>query len=142
MNLIKSIWQDIQEIKSTRKELKEFGMVMGVFFGLISGLLLWKGKNYLPFGIASAIFLAVTFINPFWLKGPQKIWMSIAVTIGWFMSRLILGFVFFCVITPLSFLMRLCGKNFLDLEFKKSTDSYWIPKPSEPLPKERYEKQF
>src|SRR5262245_51639357 len=102
MKLIKSIWQDILEIKSTKKELREFGIVIGIFFGIIAGLLFWKGKSFQIWAVLSAAFLILGFFNPFLLKPFQKVWMGLAVTIGWFMSRLILSIVFFLVITPLS----------------------------------------
>ena len=142
MKLFKSIWQDILEIKSTEKELREFGIVIGIFFGLIAGLLAWKGKPYLVFASLAVPFLVLAFTNPFLLKPFQKVWMGLAVTIGWFMSRLILSIVFFLVITPLSLAIKLSGKKFLDPDFKKLGDTYWNLKPAEDLPKDRYEKQY
>jgi hypothetical protein len=142
MKLLKSIWHDIQEIKSTKKELREFGIVIGIFFLLIAGLLAWKGKSYLFWVVLAAPFLAFAFINPFLLKPFQKVWMGLAVTIGWFMSRLILSVVFFLVLTPLSLVLRLTGKKFLDLDFKTGDATYWNFKSAEELPKERYEKQY
>lgn len=142
MKLIQSIWHDIQEIKSTRKELREFGIVMGVFFGLIAAFLFWKGRNYLPLTVLATGFLILGFIAPFTLKPLQRVWMALAVTIGWFMSRLILSAVFFLVITPLSLALRLTGKKFLEMGFRTSEPTYWISKVGEELPKERYEKQY
>lgn len=142
MKLIKSIWHDIQEIKSTKKELREFGIVIGIFLLLIAGLLVWKGKSYGLFVGLALPFLILAFVNPFLLKPLQKIWMGVAVTIGWFMSRLILSVVYFLVLTPLSLALRMTGKQFLDLDFKKEGDSYWNLKSAEELPKERYEKQY
>ena len=142
MKLIKDIWSEIQEIKSGPKQLREFGVVMGIFFGIIAALLLWKGKpGSAVWGSLSVIFLLLTFLFPAPLKFPQRLWMGLAVLMGWLMSRVILTVVFFLVLTPLSLLIRLTGKRFLDTTFKKDVASYWTPKGDE-LPKERYEKQY
>jgi hypothetical protein len=142
MKWAKSIWHDILEIKSTRKELREFGIVIGIFFGLIAGILIWKGKPFLVWAGLASVFFILGLVSPFVLKPFQKVWMGLAVTIGWFMSRVILGIVFFLVLTPLSVALRLTGKQFLDMDFRKDGPSHWIPKPPEDMPNERYEKQY
>lgn len=141
MKLIQSIWHDIQEIKSTRKELREFGIVIGFFLGLVAAFLIWKGKPFLTWSALASGFLALALIQPFLLKPFQKIWMALAVTIGWFMSRSILSLVFFLVVTPLSLALRIAGKKFLDMEFRKEGASYWIAR-DDAFSKERYEKQY
>ncbi len=133
---------EFKEIKSTRKELQEFGMVMGCFFLILAGIGLWRHKNFLPFLSISGIFFVLWYLNPNLLKPLQKFWMGFAVIMGYFMTRLILCLLFFLALTPLSFISRLTGKKFLDLTFRTGEDSYWIPKPKEPTPKEHYERQF
>lgn len=132
--------EEFKEIKSTRKELKEFGFVMGVFFTLLTAFAFWKGRPITLWAALSASFFASGFMIPEILKPLQKIWMGFAVVMGFVMSRVILFFVFFVAVTPISLLARLAGKKFLDLDFRDK-DSYWIPKNTD-LPKERYEKQF
>lgn len=142
MKFLQNIWHDLKEIKSSRKELREFGIVMAVFFGILTVLLWWKRKNFLPILSLSAFFTIFGFFIPMALKPLQKIWMGFAVIIGWFMTRLILGVLFFLVVTPLSLVSRLTGKKYLNLKFRTSEPSYWIPRSSETIPKERYEKQY
>ena len=122
-----TIFDDIKKIKSTPKELKEFGMVMGIFFAILTGLFWWRHRNFLPYACLSAVFFILRFVMPAWLKPLQKIWMTFAVMMGFVMTRVILGILFFLVLTPVSFISRLTGKKFLDLDFKKPQDTYWNP---------------
>lgn len=138
---LSQILDEFKEIKSTRKELKEFGIVMGIFFALLVGLALWKGRPFLLWTVLSGSFFLSAFAFPKILKPLQKIWMGFAVVMGYLMSRVILFLVFFIAVTPISLCARLAGKKFLDLDFKKDKDSYWIPKNTD-IPRERYEKQF
>lgn len=142
IKFFQTIWQDLKEIKSTRKELREFGIVMAVFFGILTALLWWKHKNFLPM-LSPAVFFAIFgFFIPTALKPLQKAWMGFAAVIGWFMTRLILAVLFFLVLTPLSLISRLTGKKYLNLKFRTSEPSYWLPKSFETISKERYEKQY
>ena len=54
--------------------------------------------------------------------------MSIALFIGWIVSRIILAFLFFIVITPIGLIARLVRKEFLDKQFNNKKDTYWIVK--------------
>ena len=142
IKFFKNIVEEIREIKSDKKQLREFGFVMAIFFALLAGFAVWKGKSWPLLAVVAAVFALTAWIRPFLLKPLQQIWMTLAVVIGWFMSRLILSIVFFLVITPLSLFMRLTGKKFLDMEFRTQQSSYWIPKNKEGITKECYEKQY
>lgn len=135
--------EEIKNIKSTKKELRKFGLVVGVFFGLIGLLFLWKGRPSYPYLFALSAFLLVFGIAfPVVLKPIQKVWMSIALVIGFFMTRVILCLLFYLIITPISVLSKVCGARFLDSTIEKSKDSYWIQRDSSVFNKERYEKQY
>lgn len=137
-----NFWAEMKKIESGPKQLREFGLVMGGFFLILAGIGWWRGKNFLPFLSIGGIFLILTYLNPKLLKPLQKAWMAFAVIMGYFMTRIILTVLFFAALTPISLLARISGKKFLDLDFKKDQDTYWIQKPSEPYPKEHYERQF
>jgi hypothetical protein len=79
---------------------------------------------------------------PIVLKPLQKVWMTIAVVIGWVMARVVLTLLFFVVFTPMGLIARLFGKDFLILKRRGAGQSYWHPrKPGEYDPK-RSEMQF
>jgi hypothetical protein len=72
----------------------------------------------------------------------QKAWMTLAVIMGWFMTKFILGILFYLVFTGIGAGSRLFGKQFLDLKRDNSRKSYWRYRKSEPFNKKQYERQF
>lgn len=135
--------EDIKNIKSGKEELRKFGLTLGIFLGLLGVFFLWRGKDfYIYFLVLSTAFIIFGLVLPLLLKPVQKGWMTIAIIIGWFMTRMILGFLFYLVFTLVRFLAMLSGKQFLDLTIDESKKSYWIHRESKELKKIEYEKQF
>lgn len=134
---------EIKNIKSTKKNLKEFGFLVGAVFGIIGSLFWWKGNYLYPYFIFVSIFLVFFgLVLPITLKPIHKIWMAIALVIGFVMTRIILFVLFYMILTPTSLLSKFSGKNFLDLEVDKSKTSYWQYRSEKEFYKERYEKQY
>ncbi|MBL7129783.1 MAG: hypothetical protein ISS45_00015 [Candidatus Omnitrophica bacterium] len=137
------IIEGIRNIKSGKKELRQFGVTLGIVLGLLGGLFLLRQKDcYFYFFIFSAVFLFLCLIAPIVLKPVQKVWMSLAIIIGWFVTRVILTVLFYLVVTPISILARVVGKDFLDLRFDRNAKSYWIPKKLTKFDKRSCENQF
>lgn len=136
--------EEIKAIKSEKKDLRNFGLTIGIALGLLGGLLWWRGKEtYMVFAILSFAFIFFGLILPAMLKPLQKVWMTLAVVLGWFMTRVILGVLFFLVFTTISLISRLLlRKQFLDLKIDKSLKSYWIRRESKPFDARNYERQF
>lgn len=126
--MLKTIWEDIEKIKSTPKQLREFGIVMAVFFGVVSFLLRRKGGHFETPALIASAFLLFGLIAPKLLLPLQKVWMTIAVVIGFFMSHIILGVLYFFLMTPMALIARLTGKKFLS-DHKQLDTSYWIEHP-------------
>ena len=133
-----------EDIKSDRKELRRFAIIMAIAFGLIGGLLLWREKgHYYWFLILSGTFLLFGLVMPGLLKPVYKTWMTLAGVMGWFMTRIILIVLFYLVVTPIGLLMRLSGKDFLELKLdRSSSESYWIPREGPRPETENYNNQF
>lgn len=137
------ILEEINNIKSEKKDLRNFGITFGIFLGILAGALWWKGKDtYFIFVFLSLIFFFFGLVLPALLKPLQKAWMIFAVILGWFMTRVILSFLFFVVFTSIGLLSKLFGNKFLDLKIVSSEKSYWIPRKTRLLDKSNYEKQF
>ncbi|MCP4709492.1 MAG: hypothetical protein GY869_12770, partial [Planctomycetes bacterium] len=86
---------EIKNIKSTPKDLRNFGLVVGIAAGIAGGVLWWFAKPAYPwFGGAGLLLIVLGLIAPAPLKPLQKIWMTFAVIMGWIMTRVIL-FIFF-----------------------------------------------
>ncbi|UCD15922.1 MAG: hypothetical protein JSV34_02415 [Candidatus Omnitrophota bacterium] len=135
--------EEIKSIKSEKKELCQFGIVVGIGMALIGGSFWWWGKDfYFYFFIISAALLFFGLTAPKVLKPFQKVWMSAAILMGWVVTRVILIVFFYLVITPIGLFMRIIGKDVLNLKIDKNTGSYWVPQESDNLDKSRYENQF
>ena len=137
------IIEEIKNIKSGKSELRKFGITVGIVFGLLGGFFLWRGRDYyFYFFILSIVFLFFGLVMPILLKPIQKVWMTLAMTLGWFMTRVILCILFYLLFTPIGFVSRLFGKQFIDLKFYKSQGSYWIYKEARDFKRSDYERQF
>ena len=137
------IIEEIRNIKSGKKELRQFGTTVGIILALLGGLLLFRGKvYYFYFFFFGAALLCLGLVAPTLLKPVQKIWMTLAVSIGWVMTRVILSLLFYLVATPIGILAKLFGKRFLDIRFDKNVDSYWIARVPAKSDKKSYESQF
>ena len=137
------MFEEIKNIKSKKSDLRNFGFIIGIVLLIISGILFWKEKEsfqiLLTFGVAFGI-LGITI--PFILKPIYWVWMIFATILGWIMTRVILSLLFYIIITPIGLIPRFFGKQFLELRWDKSKESYWNFKTNEHLKKENYEKQF
>lgn len=137
------IVEEIRNIKSGKKELRKFGMTFGIILGLLGGWFLWRDKeHYSYFLILSIAFGLLGLIVPVVLMPVYKAWMTLAVLLGWLMTRVILIVLFYVVVTPIGLLTRSLGKDFLRLKFDRNTDSYWIPKSKLEFGRDHYENQF
>ena len=135
--------EDIKKIKSGKRELRQFGITMGVVLALLAGLLFWREKEYSRYFLTfSLMFFLIGWVLPVLLKPLHKLWMTVALLIGWCVTRLILIILFYLVVTPIGLLTRLCGKDFLDIKGKKNATSYWVPRKPTKWDKTHYENQF
>ena|SRR4030067_1376484 len=132
MNWINEIKTEINSIHLNKKNLRNFGLLVGGVFLVISFWLIIENVqgiiSYLLVIIGGVLFISGIFI-PNSLKIFYKIWMGFAIVMGWFTSRILLTILFFLVITPIGLIARLFNKRFLDINFKEKKESYWINKP-------------
>ena len=109
---------------------KSFGLVFSVVFLIISLFPLFKDGNIRIWAIVIAItFFILGLLNSKILTPLNKIWFKFGILLGNFVSPLIMGIVFFVVVTPTSLMMRMFGKNLLGLK-KINKKSYWIERPN------------
>jgi len=138
------IIEEVRNINSSTRELRKFALAMAVPLALIGSLLLWRDRPYSwYFFLASGLFICPGLLVPVVLMPLHKVWMTFAIMMGWFMTRLILCVLFFLILTPIALLLRLLGKDLLDTSFdRNSSQSYWIPRSEEESRKCDYTKQF
>jgi hypothetical protein len=107
---------------------KSFGIVFFIFFLIISIYpLLQDGSFRIWSFIISLIFLILGLLNSKILSPLNKIWFKFGIMLGNFVSPIIMGLVFFLVVTPTSLLVKIFGKDLLSLK-KNNNKTYWIEK--------------
>ena len=113
----------------TRTELRKFGLVLGLPLAVIGGFLLWRGSRLVgPIMFGFAVFLLVAGLLFPRLLGPvERVWMAFAEKLGVVMTHVILGLTFYLVMTPLGVLLRLMGKDLLQISKVAKKTSYWTP---------------
>ena len=118
---------------------KNFGIVFSIVFLIIALFPLINNESLRIWSlIISAVFLFLGLINSKILTPLNKIWFKFGLILGRIVSPVIMGVVFFLVVTPTAFIMRLVGKDLLNLKFNKHK-SYWIEKNG---PKSNMKNQF
>ena len=135
--------EEIKNIKSEKSDLRKFGITIGVILLIIAGFLFWKEKESFQILLTFGVTLCILSIAiPFILKPIYWVWMIFGIILGWFMTRVILSLLFYVVFTSIGLTLRFFGKQFLELRWDKSKESYWNFRTNEHLKKENYEKQF
>ena len=105
---------------------KSFGIVFFLFFLIVSIFPLFKDGNIRIWSLMIAIiFLILGLLNSKVLTPLNKIWFKFGILLGSFVSPIVMGIVFFAFVTPTSVIMRVLGKNLLNLK-KGNKKTYWI----------------
>jgi hypothetical protein len=116
------------------------------FFAVFLILALWPLLAQGPvrpvaLGIALA-FLAVSLIVPKWLAPLNRLWLKFGELLHRITSPIILGIMFFGVITPVGWFMRRAGKDLLRMKFDREAPSYWIKREPPGPDKASLKRQF
>jgi len=118
---------------------RSFGIVFFIVFFLIATYpLLSEGDLRLWSLFISIIFLILGILNSKILSPLNKIWFKFGIFLGKIVSPLVMGLIFFAVVTPIGILMRFLNKDLLNLKFNKNS-TYWIEKNG---PKSKMKNQF
>ena len=105
---------------------RSFGLLFFVVFFLIGIWPLFKENDYRLWSfIISIIFLILGLLNSKLLKPLNNLWIKFGEILGKIIAPIVMMIVFFIFLTPLSFIVRLFGKDLLKLKFIKK-NSYWI----------------
>jgi hypothetical protein len=126
-----------------RKGLREFGLTTGaavvVIFGLFFPWLLDLDWPLWPWLIA-AVFWSLALLQSLWLRWIYRAWMHFGLLASRVMTPLVLGIVFFVMITPMAMIMRLMGKDPLRRALDRNQESYRVQ--STKSPDEKLERPF
>ena len=106
---------------------KSFGLLFFVVFLIIGLWPLKNGENLnVYFIIASVVFLILGLLNSKLLTPLNKSWIKLGEILGIIIAPIVMALVYFVILTPVSFIVRVFGKDLLNLKFLKEKDTYWI----------------
>ena len=118
---------------------RNFGIVFFIVFLLIAIYPFLKGNDLRIWSLLiSFVFLVLGLINSKILTPLNKLWFKFGLFLGKMISPLVMGFIFFIVVTPTGIIMRLMRKDLLNLKYNQKK-TYWIDKAG---PKSKMKNQF
>lgn len=122
---------------------RSFGIVFAVVFALIGLLPLAFGHGVRVWALlVGAAFLLVAIVVPGMLAPLNRLWLRFGLLLHRIVSPLVLGIMFYLVITPMGLLMRALGKDLLRLKLERNLPSYWIERSPPGPPPESMKDQF
>jgi len=121
---------------------KKFGYFFTFIFAVLATYFTWVDSVLLAKSLAvlSASFLLITLISPQILLPLNKLWMRFGLLIGMIISPIVLALIFYGIFTPYALVMRLFGRDELDLRLKKAETSWKIR--SQEMPQTNFKQQF
>ena len=128
---------------ASNKDVRRFGVVAFIFFGVLCALGLWKDKPIPIYLFGTLSILGCGFIlMPARLRPVHDAWLTIAHFIGKIVTTLVLTLLYYLVITPSALLKRLFGGRPLPTKPDKEASSYWVTRTEPAQPKERFIKRY
>tara|TARA_B100001175_G_scaffold151142_1_gene128089 strand:+ start:233 stop:616 length:384 start_codon:yes stop_codon:yes gene_type:complete len=107
---------------------RSFGIVFFVVFFIIAVYPIFKGGDLRTWSIViSLIFLVLGILNSKLLLPLNKIWFKFGLFLGKLVSPIVMGIIFFLVVTPIGLFMKLLGKDLINLKLNKK-NTYWVEK--------------
>ena len=118
---------------------RSFGIVFFIVFLLIATYPLLKGNDIRFWSLLISFgFLILGLMNSKILSPLNKLWFKFGLILGKIISPLIMGIIFFVVVTPIGVVMRVLKKDLLNLKYNQK-ETYWIEKTG---PKSKMKNQF
>lgn len=115
---------------------KKFGIIFSLFFLI---LYLYLSNNF--FLITSVIFLFLSLFYSVILQPLNNLWFKLGILLGNIISPIVLGFIFFLLITPISVIGKIFKRNPLNINLDKNIKTYWIRRDNG-FTKEDFNNQF
>ena len=122
----------------TNKQLRSFGLIVGGIFTVL-GIwpLLFRHQDLRWWAIVlGAVLVVLALVFPSSLYWPNKAWMMVGHVLGWINTRIILGVVFFVIVTPVGLVRRWLGKDPMGRNLRPDLDTYRVmrnPRPASHL---------
>ena len=128
---------------STRRELRNFGLIMGTILGLVATYLWYRtGGAWVHLGGIASAFLAVGLVLPIILRPIYVVWMLLARLLAFVNTHVLLALVFYTIFLLIGTAMRLVRYDPLDRRLDSEQESYWNKRTDTLLARDHYERQF
>jgi uncharacterized membrane protein len=126
----------------TAAEGRKFGLTVGIAFLVLAALAAWRGKHTAPLVLSAlgATFVLAALALPTRLGPVQRAWMGAAQAISKVTTPIFLAVIYFVVITPAGFVMRLVGRK--PLAPPRGATTYWVTRAPKPATDNRMLEQF
>ena len=116
---------DSEKIKISSN--RSFGLLFFVVFLIVS---LWplthEGSIRIWSVIISVIFLILGLLNSKFLTPLNLLWFKFGIILGAIVSPIVMGIVFFLVVTPIGLVLSIMGKDVLNKKYNKKKETYWV----------------
>ncbi len=137
---------EIRALDTGRRALRSFGLVVGGVFVGIAAVIAWRSGGATPWaagvGGLGASLMLLGLAVPGWLRPVYRVWMGLAVVLGFVMTRVLLTLVFVLLVVPIGLGLRLAGKDLLRLRLDPEAASYWLPRDAPDPPAERMKRYY
>jgi hypothetical protein len=122
---------------------RKFGWFFAALFSAVAAYAYWRGwGTAAPAALVGAIlFAAVTLLSPHSLSPLNRLWYGVGVLLGKIINPIMLGLIFFVLITPVSLVTRLFGRDELKMK-KRSVESYWTDRSPPGPPSDSFKNQY
>jgi hypothetical protein len=143
MGLIADVKLEIAHLDLKSKALRNFGLLVGGVFVLLTGIGLWKhwpDACVWSFGMVGGSLMILGAVRPTLLRAVYRVWMTFSFSLGWCVSRILLTILFFGAIAPVALAGRLFGLPFASMRKFVKKDSYWVD--HKPRAARHYEEMF
>jgi hypothetical protein len=122
---------------------RNFGLVFAAVFALISVTPLLHGHAARVWSLPIAVvFLVTAVLWPRVLAPLNRFWFLLGLALGKVVTPVMMSVLFFVVVTPIALLMRIAGKDPLQLKRDPSAETYWVERPRPSPPAGSYKDQF
>ena len=115
---------------------RSFGLLLAGAFTVIPIIVWWRQGTPALWSLGlAALLLALSLLRPALLRPLNRLWTIVGVLLSRVTNPLMMGFVFFGVLTPVALVMRIAGKRPLRLGFDPMAETYWnVRQPPGPAP--------
>lgn len=110
-----------------KSSTKSFGVVFSLVFLIVALYPLTNSEGIRLWAIIiSIVFLFAAIVMPNLLELPNKLWFNFGILLGSIIAPVVMALVYFSTVLPTGLIMRLLGKDLLNLKLDKNAKTYWV----------------